>query len=141
MKRERRKAGLRRAAAAVEFALCVPILLTVIFAVIEFSRMLQLQHTVRQAAFEGARTGMTLDATTTTTRDRVTKILGMVGVSNPTVTISPNPLTYASTGVSVTVSVPTAGNSWFIRFLPSGSAITATVSLDREIQAISVPGP
>lgn len=141
MKRERRMATRRRAAAAVEFALCVPILLTVVFAVIEFSRMLQLQHIVRQAAFEGARTGMTLDATTATAQAQVTKILGMVRVSNATVTITPNPLTYASTGVSVTVSVPAAGNSWFMRFLPSGSSVTATVALDREIQAISVPGP
>ena len=131
----------RRGAAAVEFALCVPILLTVVFAIIEFSRLLQIQHTAREAALEGARTGITLDATTATTQARATSILSMAGIKNGTITITPNPLVYSSTGVSVTVSVDPAGNSWFIKFLPAGNPIQATVSLSREVQAISVPGP
>jgi Flp pilus assembly protein TadG len=138
MKRERRRGG-RRGAAAVEFALCVSVLFMVIFAIIEFSRLLQLQHAVRQAALEGARTGMTLDATTASTQAEATKILGMVGVTNGTVTVSPNPLVYSTPSVSVTVSVDPAGNSWWTQFVTAGHPITATVTLDREVQAISVP--
>lgn len=141
MKGMRPTKNRRRGAAVVEFAMCVPIFLTTVFAIIEFSRMLQIQHVVRQAAFEGARTGMTLDATATTAENQAKKVLGMIGVANPSITVTPNPLTYASTGVSVTVSVNPAGNSWFMRFLPSGQPIAATVALDREVQAVSVPGP
>ncbi|MGD0901169.1 MAG: TadE family protein [Thermoguttaceae bacterium] len=138
MKREKRL-HRRRAAAAVEFAVCVSVLFLVIFAIIEFSRLSQLQHAVRQAALEGARTGMTLDATTTTTQNKANQILNMVGVTDGTVTVSPNPLAYTSPSVSVTVSVDPAGNSWWMQFLTAGHPLTATITLDREVQAISVP--
>jgi Flp pilus assembly protein TadG len=143
--------GRRRAAAAVEFAICASVLVTVMFAIIEFSRLLQIQHAVRQAALEGARTGITLDATTATTQAQATNILSMAGLtasSPPTVTAvaadgstSTSSLAYASTGVSVTVSVDPAGNSWYKYFLPAGTLIKATVTLQREVNAISVPGP
>jgi Flp pilus assembly protein TadG len=138
MKRQKRLYG-RRAAATVEFALCVPVLVTVLFAIIEFSRLLQLQHAVRQAALEGARTGMTIDGTAATAQIQANNILRMVGVTNGTVTISPNPIAYTSPSVSVTVSVDPAGNSWWMQFLTAGHPITATVTLGREVQAISVP--
>jgi Flp pilus assembly protein TadG len=132
--------GCRRAAAAVEFAICASVLVTVMFAIIEFSRLLQIQHAVRQAALEGARTGITLDATTASTQAQATNILSMAGLtaSSPP-TVSPKPLTYTSPTVSVTVSVDPAGNSWYKYFLPAGTLITATVTLQREVNAISVP--
>ena len=135
------KSERRRGAAAVEFAMCVPILIMVLFGIIEFSRLLQLQHAVREAALEAARTGVTLDGTVATTQSRATAILSSIGIVNPTITVTPNPLTYTATTVSVTVSVDPSGNSWFMKFLAAGNPIQATVSLDREIQAVSVPGP
>ena len=44
-----------RGAAAVEFALVLPVLLMIIFAIIDFGRMLNAQITVTEAAREGAR--------------------------------------------------------------------------------------
>jgi Flp pilus assembly protein TadG len=44
-----------RGAAAVEFALILPIVLLVIFAIIDFGRMLNAQITLTEAAREGAR--------------------------------------------------------------------------------------
>jgi Flp pilus assembly protein TadG len=131
----------RRGAAAVEFAMCVPVLILVLFGIIEFSRLVQIQHAVREAALEGARTGVTLDATVATTQSKATATLSSIGIINPTITVTPNPLTYTATTVSVTVSVDPSGNSWFMKFLAAGNPIQATVSLDREIQAVSVPGP
>jgi Flp pilus assembly protein TadG len=128
----------RRATSTVEFALCVSILFTVMFAMIEFSRLLQVQHAVREAALEAARTGITLDATAQTTQDRATAVLAMVGITNASITVTP--IAYTSPSVSVTVSVDPSGNSWFLKFLTTGHPIKATVTLDREVQAISVPG-
>ena len=148
MRTYRRLRGRRRAATAVEFAICASVLVMVMFAIIEFSRLLQIQHAVRQAALEGARTGITLDATTASTAAQATNILSMVGITNPTITVtataadgstSTSSLAYASTGVSVTVSVDPAGNSWYKYFLPAGTPLQATVSLEREVNAISVP--
>jgi Flp pilus assembly protein TadG len=44
-----------RGAAAVEFALCLPLLLLLVFGIIDFGRMLNAQITLTQAANEGAR--------------------------------------------------------------------------------------
>jgi Flp pilus assembly protein TadG len=130
----------RRGAAAVEFALCASIFVMLIFAIIEFAGLLQIQHAVRQAALEGARTGITLDATATSTQAQATNILNMSGLTAAsTPTVVPNPLTYTSSTVSVTVSVDPANNSWYKYFLPAGNLITSTITLEREVDAISVP--
>jgi Flp pilus assembly protein TadG len=51
-----------RGAAAVEFALVLPVLLLVIFGIIDFGRMLNAQITLTEAAREGARATSILDA-------------------------------------------------------------------------------
>ena len=145
MRCDQRLRRRRRGAATVEFAFCIPVLLTVIFAVIEFSRLLQIQHAAREAALEGARTGMTLDGTTSTAQSKATSVLAATGITNATVAVTDtatgNALTYTSPSVSATVSVDPSGSSWFIKFLTAGNLITASVVLDREVKAISVPGP
>ena len=129
----------RRATATVEFALCLPILFMLMFAIIEFSRLMQIQQAVRQAALEGARNGLTLDATVATAQARASFILSNAHLTGATPTVTPNPLTYTSTSVSVSVSVDPSGNSWFLHFLTAGNPVQCTVTLDREVQAISVP--
>jgi Flp pilus assembly protein TadG len=47
--------GRDRGAAAVEFALLLPLLLLIVFGIIDFGRMLNAQITLTQAAREGAR--------------------------------------------------------------------------------------
>ena len=48
----------RRAAAAVEMAVVTPLLLAVLFGIIEFGWLFTVQHTLVNAAREGARTGV-----------------------------------------------------------------------------------
>lgn len=57
MKRPRRAClnGGDRGAAAVEFALCLPLLLLLVFGTIDFGRALNAQLTITQAAREGVR--------------------------------------------------------------------------------------
>jgi Flp pilus assembly protein TadG len=136
---QRRTTCLRRGATAVEFALCVPILLTFVFGIIEFSRMAQIQHTVREAALEGARAGVALDASTTDVVNQATKITSAMGIVNPTITLTPNPITYTSPTVSVTVSANPAQNCWLLRFFAAAQPITGTITMTREVQAVSVP--
>jgi Flp pilus assembly protein TadG len=52
-----------RGAAAVEFALVVPVLLIVVFGIIDFGRMLNAQLQVSEAAREGARAASTITGT------------------------------------------------------------------------------
>jgi hypothetical protein len=56
MKRQRAATGPRdRGAAAVEFALLLPVLLLLLFGIIDFGRAINAQITLTQAAREGAR--------------------------------------------------------------------------------------
>lgn len=141
MVRRQRGAPKRRGAATVELAICLPVLITFVFAILEFSRNLQLHQTVREAAFEGARAGIALDASTSDITSAATAITNCAAIQNPAITVVPNPLTYTSPTVSVTVSTTPATNGWFLRFFNSSSVISATITLNREVQAVSVPGP
>ncbi|HVA49975.1 MAG TPA: TadE family protein [Pirellulales bacterium] len=135
-----RAARARRGAAVVELAFCLPILLTVVFAILEFSRNLQLQQTLREAAFEAARAGIALDASASDVTATATSITNIAAIKSPTITVAPNPLTYSSPTISVTVSTTPAANGWFLKFFNSSSVISTTVTLNREVQSVSVPG-
>src|ERR1700679_845420 len=138
MQRRVRSHKPRRGSSVVEFALCAPVLFAVLFGIIEYARMLQIQHTVRQAALEGARAGIALDAQTSDVQTAVTNITGIIGIVNPTVTINPNPLLWASTTISVTVSANAGQNGWLLWFFTAGSPITAPITMARDINAVWV---
>ena len=138
MRRQSRSSKNRRGSSVVEFALCAPVLFAVLFGIIEFSRMLQIQHTVRQAALEGARAGIALDASTSDVQTAATTITGIIGIVSPTITINPNPLAWSSQTISVTVSADPSKNGWLLWFFTAGKPVTATITMDREIQAVSV---
>lgn len=140
MKPRRTAARQRRGAAMVELALCLPILFTVVFAILEFSRNLQIHQTVREAAFEGARAGIALDATTSDVIDAATIITNVAAINNPQITVNPAQLSYTSPTVSVTVSTTAASNGWFLMFFNSSSVISATITLNREVQSVSFAG-
>ena len=130
---------VRRGATAVEFALCLPVLLAFVFGILEFSRATQLQQTARLAAFEGARAGIALDASTSDVTAAVSRVMSALRISSYTTTIAPNPLTYTSSSISVTVSLDPTKNAWLTWFIKSSNTITANVTLMREVDAISVP--
>ncbi|MGH7193509.1 MAG: TadE/TadG family type IV pilus assembly protein [Candidatus Saccharimonadales bacterium] len=140
MKRSQWAASDRRGAATVELAFCLPVLFIFVFAVLEFSRNLQLHQTIREAAFEGARAGIALDASTSDVTNAATAITNISAIQNPTISVMPNPLNYNSPTVSVTVSTTPASNGWFLKFFNSSSVISATITLNREVQAVSVAG-
>jgi len=138
MLRQIRSRKPRRGSSVVEFALCAPVLFAVLFGIIEFARMLQIQHTVRQAALEGARAGINLDAQTSDVTTAATNITSIIGIVSPTVTITPNPLLWSSTTITVTVTANAGQNGWLLWFFTAGSNITATITMAREINAVSV---
>lgn len=130
----------RRGAHIVEMALVLPILIMVVFGIIEFARANQIRQTVKQAAYEGARVGITTDATVTTVQARANSILSSVGITGGTVTVSPNPLTTSTAFVTVTVSASATANGWFMKYFTAGQPIAAAVTLESENSGISFVG-
>jgi Flp pilus assembly protein TadG len=90
-----------RGAAAVEFALVLPLLLILIFGIIDFGRMLNAQITLTEAAREGARASV-LGTDPKTRVDSLTAGLGTV--TTTPVSCPANPAATDTATVTVTYS-------------------------------------
>ena len=140
MSRSIGQADRRRGAAALEFAVCAPVLLTFVFGIIEFSRAAQLQQSVRQSAFEGARAAVALDADASDAIAAAKANLAAIGITDATVTVTPSPLFYYTPTITVTVSARPATSGWLLKFFNRSSTISGSITLIREVQSISAPG-
>lgn len=98
--RLRRRADRDRGAVAVEFALLLPLLLLLIFGLIDFGRALNAQVTLTQAAREGARLAA-LGQPNVASRTQA----AATGLSGVTVTIVSSCPVGAGPGVNATVQV------------------------------------
>ena len=103
MKRERRIAGRKerygaRGSATVELAVITPILLTMLFGIIEYGYVFMVRQTLTNAAREGARIAFlqTTDTPYTEVTDRVSEVMAAAGL----------------TGYTVTMTHATSGNNW-----------------------------
>jgi Flp pilus assembly protein TadG len=126
----RGRAGADRGAAAVEFALLLPLLVLIVFGLIDFGRAINAQITLTQAAREGAR-ALALGQSTYQSRAQAAAI----GLSGMTVTQQPDslgvtgcPAGSAQTGDDAVVKV-----SYSFSFItPIGSIFGPTKTLTAE---------
>ncbi len=77
----RRQGAADRGAAAVEFALLLPVLLLIVFGIVDFGRALNAQITLTQAAREGARLAALGQPAGTVIARTQTAATGLAGVS------------------------------------------------------------
>lgn len=102
------RAGGDRGAAAVEFALVVPILLTLFFGIIDGARAYNAQITLSEAAAEGARAlavgGSAVQARAAANAALVGSSLSASSVSFPTVTVCPTGAGAGTTRAQITVA-------------------------------------
>jgi Flp pilus assembly protein TadG len=128
----------RKAAAVVEFAVAAPVLVTLVFGMIEFGRVMMVEQELTNAAREGCRAGVLAGGTTSAVTSVVTNYLANSGVplSNPAnqITVSPDPSTaLAGTAITVTVSVPFSAVSWLpVPMFMGNSTLTASVVMRKE---------
>ncbi len=86
MKKNWRKRG--RAAAAVEMAIVTPILLTMLFGIIEYGWVFTVRQALTTAAREGARTAALPGSTVGEVEDRISDYLTPLGLSTYTANIT-----------------------------------------------------
>lgn len=106
--KRRSRTRIRRAAAIVEFAVVLPLLLTILFGIIEYGWVFMVRQTLQTAAREGCRL-----AILQTTTDPYTNVLARVGqVMSPTglatYTVNMTHATAADPVESITILVPFA---------------------------------
>lgn len=79
----------RDGTAAVELAVCLPMLLVILVGVIEASSMIYLKQSLSVAAYEGIRTSVRAGATTSDVEAACTQILTARRVNGATIEITP----------------------------------------------------
>ncbi len=104
----------RRGVAAVEFAVVAPVLILLIFGILEFGRLVMVQQVLTNASREGARRAILEQTTSSEIESVVNDYLTSASISGATVTVSPSSLNSTGFGdpVTVRVSVPFEQVSW-----------------------------
>ncbi len=125
----------RRGAAVVEFAIVAPVLLLLVFGMIEYGRLIMVQQVLTNATREGARRAVLDGATTSAVTSVVTDYLSTSHISGAVITVTPNPPSNAAFGEPVTVSAQVSFSE--VSWLPtpmflSGKTMSATTVMRRE---------
>lgn len=135
----------RRGATSVEFAVCLPILILLIMAVVEFSRLGILRHAADNAAYEGARNAIVPGGSVEDANAAALNLLNRTGVKFANITVSPDPILETTTSIQVRVQVPVAQNSWVLPTFFQGANLSSEVTLLTErtplVQAQGLPEP
>jgi Flp pilus assembly protein TadG len=134
-----RRRGDRRGAATVECALCIPLIIAIMFGTLEICSALFLEEVLELTAYEGARVGVRRMATPEDAIDRVEEMLAKRNITGATITVTPNDFTgmKALDPIVVKVTAPTEGNSTYIFNFMVGAEVTGEVTMVREFDTPS----
>jgi Flp pilus assembly protein TadG len=128
----------RRAVAAVEFAMLLPVILTLLLGIWEVGRMIEIQQILSNAAREGGRQASTGQLTNAQVQTVVTQYLQTAGLPTGHVVVTVQDLDTPSNDVSnanyldriqVTATIPIADIRWSLISLVTtpGQLMTTTV--------------
>lgn len=133
----------RRGAALVEFALTLPVILLLIAALLEISRVQMLKHSADTAAYEAARSGIVVGAVHADVQNAADALLSTAQLKSWSVSIAPEIFTEHTPAVTVQVDIPVAENSWISPFFFSDTVVSSTVTLITErppaVQLTGIP--
>ncbi len=124
--------GLRRGAAVVEMAMCLPILILLLFGAYEFARANMIRHAVNAAAYEGARSGIVPGASVADVEASARYILTTVGVRNFRLNVSPSPIRLREKQVRVEIEVSIRDNTIMPILFNESTRVTGACELRRE---------
>ena len=112
-----------RGVAAVEFAVCLPVILTLLLGLWEVGRMVEMQQILSNSAREGARQAVTGNLTNAQVQAVVTQYLTEAGLPTQNVIVTVTDLTNPGTDVSqaqyldriqITVTIPYQDCRWSV---------------------------
>lgn len=118
-------------AAAVELAVCLPLVILLVVATIEACSAVFLKQSLTVAAYEGVRTALVEGATVGSVRAKCDQILSDRRIEGGTINVEPTDIDSLQPGdyVDVTVSAPCAANAVVPSRFYRGRTLSATVSM------------
>lgn len=133
MKPEINTSRKRTGSLTVEVALCLPILLMVLFASYELARANMILHATESAAYEGARVGIVPGATHESIEASAGLVLNSVGIRNFSVNVNPAVIDETTENIDVTILVPFRENMSFPPIFMEDPTFRGNCLLSREI--------
>ncbi|MEM9826211.1 MAG: TadE family protein [Planctomycetota bacterium] len=124
----------RRGVAAVEFAVCLPVIVLLVFGSIEASSFVFLKQSLNVAAYEGVREATRLGADNASARDRARNILAARQVTGFTIALPNGESSSLRRGEEVVmeVSASTSANSPLLGRFLTDRTLTARIVMTRE---------
>ena len=130
---KRRHGSDRNGVLTVEVALCLPLLILLLFGCYELTRTSMILHATQSAAYEGARVGIVPGATPEQINDAAGFVLRTMGVSNFQIETIPAVIERDTEFVEVIVTVSVSENLSLPRLFVEDPTFTGTCVLSREI--------
>jgi Flp pilus assembly protein TadG len=126
--------GSRRGVAASELAVCLPILVLLVLAMIESCTMIFLKQSLTVAAYEGIRKSLEPAATTAQVEAACNAVLADRRVKGATIKITPTNFQAGARGsyITVSVSAPAAKNSVIPGTFFSGRTLSGSATMMKE---------
>lgn len=130
----RRPSRNRRGVAAVELAVCLPVILLLVLASIEACTLIFVQQSLETTAYETARFAVSPRSTSASALARGNQVISDRELQGARITLDPSDMTAAGRGqlVEVTVSAPFDRNRLFPSFFFGSQTLTADVTMQRE---------
>ena len=101
----------RRGAAVVEFAVCVPVVLLIVFGAIESASLLFLRQALVQSAYEGAKVAVKSKSSNAGAIQAATEVAAGRRIDQLQISFQPSDVSQAIPGELVTVTVSAPGDS------------------------------
>lgn len=120
--------------AATEFAVCLPVIVVLLLGALEASNVIFLKQSLSIAAYEGARTAVTLGAADADAHASGHRMLEQRRVADATISVSPSPLSEQPAGswITVTVSAPVSSNTVVQAWLLNSQIVSARATMMKE---------
>ena len=131
---KRDRCGRRRGVAAVEFAVCLPVIVLLVFGSIEASSFIFLRQSLSVAAYEGIREAVRSGSTTAEVTERAETILESRFVEDFEIAFPNGSVENAARGqeIVIEVSAPTVTNSPLAGSFVTNRTLTARVVMVKE---------
>jgi TadE-like protein len=125
----------RRGAALVELAICLPIVVFILFAGMDVTTLLRMNQAIVETTHETARILATNEVNEAQCRQFATDLLTGKNLSNATVQFDPVPTPDMPRGtpISISITVPVTGNCTLISQLYSSLTLRSQSTVTREI--------
>ncbi len=129
-----RRLAARRAAAAAELAICLPLIVFLLLASLEACSMIFLDHSLTIASYEGVRQAINYDGTNADVLARCDEIIAERGVKSSAIAISPANVATVNRGtpITITVSAPCSPNAILPLWFYGGKTLTCSTTMVKE---------